>query len=101
MYKKDYFDRLVSTVASLSELSVEAIMKGRKTDEVVDARWIIVKILAEQGYHTAKIALLMSMTQRNVTHILTVFQDRLDGYDSLFKATYQKARIQVGNLCEN
>lgn len=100
MYKKDYFDRLVSTVASLSELSVEAIMKGRKTDEVVDARWIIVKILAEQGYHTAKIALLMSMTQRNVTYIINIFQDRLDQYDSLFKAIYQKARVEVGNLNE-
>jgi hypothetical protein len=99
--KQDYFDRLVSIVAELCELSVEAIMKGRKTDEVVDARWIIVRILKEQGYHTAKIALLMGMTQRNVTHIVTVFQDRLDGYDSLFKSTYQKARIQVGNLCEN
>jgi predicted transcriptional regulator len=75
-------------------------MKGRKTDEVVDARWIIVKILAEQGYHTAKIALLMSMTQRNVTYIINVFQDRLDQYDSLFKAIYQKARVEVGNLNE-
>lgn len=96
--KKDYFDRLVSIVAELSELSVEAIMKGRKTDEVVDARWIIVRILKEQGYHTAKIALLMGMTQRNVTNIVNLFQDRLDQYDSLFKSTYQKARILAGNL---
>lgn len=101
MYKKDYFERLVSVVAQLSELSADNILYGRKTDEVVDARRIIVKILHEQGYHTSKIAMLLKMTQRNVTHILTVFQDRLDGYDSLFKATYQKARIQVGNLCEN
>lgn len=101
MYKKDYFEKLVSVVAQLSELSADNILYGRKTDEVVDARWIIVKILHEQGYHTSKIAMLLSMTQRNVTHILTVFQDRLDGYDSLFKSTYQKARNQVGNLCEN
>ena len=96
--KKDYFDRLVSIVAELSELSVEAIMKGRKTDEVVDARWIIVKILHEQGYHTSKIAMLLKMTQRNVTNIVNLFQDRLDQYDSLFKSTYQKARILAGNL---
>jgi hypothetical protein len=96
--KQDYFDRLVSIVAELCELSVEAIMKGRKTDEVVDARWIIVRILKEQGYHTAKIALLMGMTQRNVTNIVNLFQDRLDQYDSLFKSTYQKARILAGNL---
>lgn len=96
--KQDYFDRLVAIVAELSELSVEAILKGRKTDEVVDARWIIVRILKEQGYHTAKIALLMGMTQRNVTNIVNLFQDRLDQYDSLFKSTYQKARILAGNL---
>lgn len=96
--KQDYFDRLVAIVAKLSELSVEAIMRGRKTDEVVDARWIVVRILKEQGYHTAKIALLMGMTQRNVTNIVNLFQDRLDQYDSLFKSTYQKARILAGNL---
>lgn len=101
MYKKNYFDRVLAVVAELSELSSEDILYGCKTDEVVDARWIIVKILYEQGYHTSKIAMLLSMTQRNVTHILTVFQDRLDGYDSLFKATYQKARLQVGNIYEN
>lgn len=99
--RKDYFQRVLDVVAQLSELSAEVILYGRKTDEVVDARWIIVKILHEQGYHTAKIALLLNMTQRNVTHILTIFQDRLDGYDSLFKATYQKARIMAGNLYEN
>ena len=101
MYKKDYFERLVSVVAELSELSADNILYGRKTDEGVDARWIIVKILHEQGYHTSKIALLMHMTQRNVTHIVNIFQDRLDQYDSLFKATYQRARIQAGNLNEN
>ena len=75
--KQDYFDRLVAIVAELSELSVEAIMRGRKTDEVVDARWIVVRILKEQGYHTAKIALLMGMTQRNVTNIVNLFQDQI------------------------
>lgn len=98
MYKKDYFDRLVSIVAKLSDLSAEDILHGRKTDEVVDARWIIVKILYEQGYHTSKIAMSLKMTQRNVTKILNAFQDRLDQYDSLFKAIYQKARVEAGNI---
>lgn len=101
MYKKDYFSKLVSIVAELSELTEADIMEGRKTDAVVDARWVIVRILKEQGYHTANIAMLMSMTQRNVTYILTAFQDRLDGYDSLFKSIYQKARVKVGNINEN
>ena len=101
MYKKSYFDRVLAVVAELCELSSEDILYGRKTDEVVDARWIIVKILHEQGYHTSKIAMLLQMTQRNVTHIVNVFQDRLDQYDSLFKATYQRARNKAGNLTEN
>lgn len=96
--KKDYFDRLVSIVADLSDLSVETILHGRKTDEVTDARWVIVKILAEQGYHTSKIAMSLNMTQRNVTKILTVFQDRLDQYDYLFKSIYQKARVEAGSV---
>lgn len=101
MCKQDYFEKVLNIVASLTELTADQILHGKKTDEVVDARWIIVKILHEQGYHTSNIAMLLSMTQRNVTHILTVFQDRLDGYDSLLKATYQKARLLVGNIYEN
>lgn len=98
MYKRDYFERLVSIVADFSELPAEKILHGRKTDAVIDARWIIVRILKEQGYHTANIAMLLNMTQRNVTHILTAFQDRLDQYDSLFKSIYQRARVEAGNL---
>ena len=98
MYKKDYFERLVDIVAELSDLSAESILNGRHTDAVVDARWIVVRILKEQGYHTANIAMLLKMTQRNVAHILTVFQDRLDVGDSLFKFIYQKARVEAGNL---
>ena len=100
MYKQDYFEKVLNIVASLTELTVEQILHGKKTDEVVDARWIIVRMLFEHGYHTAKIAMLLHMTQRNVTYILTVFQDRLDQYDSLFKSTYQKVRVEVGNLKE-
>lgn len=96
MYK-NYFDRLVAIVAELSGLPVEAVLTKR-SDQAVDARWIIAKILYEQGYHTANIAMLLKMTQRNVTHILNSFQDRLDQYDSLFKSTYQKARISAGNI---
>ena len=101
MYKIDFFRKLVEIVSDLTELSTDQILYGKKTDEIVDARWIIVRILKEQGYHTAKIALLMSMTPRNVTHILTIFQYRLDQYDSLFKSTYQKARMSAGNLEES
>lgn len=100
MCKLDYFEKVLNIVASLTELTTGQILHGKKTDEVVDARWILVKLMAEHGYHTAKIAMLLSMTQRNVTYILTVFQDRLDQYDSLFKFTYQKARVEVGNLKE-
>ena len=100
MYKTDFFTRLVNIVADLSDLPAETILHGRKTDEVVDARWIIVRIMYEHGYHTAVTAMLLKMTQRNVTHILNVFQNRLDQCDSLFKAIYQRARIEARNLWE-
>ena len=96
----DYFNKVLNIVATMTELTAEQILHGKKTDEVVDARWVIVRLLSEHGFHTSKIAMLLHMTQRNVTYILTVFQDRLDQYDSLFKSTYQKARIEVGNLKE-
>ena len=98
MYKQDYFEKVVNVVASLSDLTAEQILGGRKTDEVTDARWVIVRILYEHGYHTSRIAMLMHMTQRNVTRVLNAFQDRLDQYDSLFKYVYQRARVEVGSI---
>lgn len=100
MSKQDYFENVLNIVASMTELTAEQILHGKKTDDVVDARWIVVRMLSEHGYHTFNIAMLMHMTQRNVTYILTAFQDRLDQYDSLFKSTYQKVRVEVGNLKE-
>lgn len=45
--------------------------------EVVDARWICVKLLSQCGYYTSKIAELMRITPRYVQYMLTDFEDRI------------------------
>lgn len=41
MYMKNYFERLVSIVADLSEMPAENVLFGKKTDAVVDASFLI------------------------------------------------------------
>lgn len=92
-----YFNRLLAVVAEVSELTTEDILHGRKTDDVVDSRWIIVKVLAEQGYSTAKIAMLLDMSQRNVAYILASWHDRIS-QNAVFRSTYIQVRAMAGNI---
>lgn len=101
MDKKDYYEKVLHSVTSLTNLTVEDILNGRRTDEVVDARWIVAKILSDQGFHSATISQLMRMSQRNVSHIITMFDDRLGQHDFLFQETYKSACKIAGNINEN
>lgn len=98
MSQRSFFNHVLEIVAEVTELTTEEIMCGKRTDEVVEARWIITKILLEQGYHTSKIALFLSMTPRNVTQIQTNFHCRAKSFSKTFLSCCQAVRDRVGNL---
>ena len=71
------FEQVVKAVASAMDLTVSQILSNRRFPETIDARWITVYLLNDRGFYTAKIAVCMGMTPRNVTRILAAVRDRL------------------------
>lgn len=69
---------ILEVVASETDVAASKIASKCSEAEVVDARWICVKLLSEQGYYPSRIADLMGITPRYVQYILTDFEDRME-----------------------
>lgn len=69
--------KVLEAVSFETDVPVSKIMSRCSDAETVDARWICVKILSDNGYYPAKIADLMGITPRYVQYILTDFEDRI------------------------
>ena len=73
---------------------------GRYGDtETVDARWICVKLMSEQGYYKMRIAELMRITPRYVQYILSDFDDRTD-LSAVMRNDYERARKRLRSMSE-
>lgn len=59
-----------------TEVPEELIRSGRKRIEVVDARSIAVKLMAEHGLYPNQIAKYMNMTSSSVRNLLSGYQAR-------------------------
>ena len=71
------FEYIVNAVAEATDVAPSLILSKRKYREVIDARWIMVCLLSEQGYYSSRIAEKMGMTIRNVNLILCSMHLRL------------------------
>lgn len=74
---KAVLTKVVESVSYATDLAVDKIMSRSRDAETVDARWICVKLLWEQGYYPTRIAEMMGITPRYVQYILTDFDDRI------------------------
>ncbi|MCM1490418.1 MAG: hypothetical protein NC095_06290 [Muribaculum sp.] len=91
--------RILEVVSQETDIPVADIMSRCSEAEVVDARWICVKLLREHGYYSSRIGELMSITPRYVQYILTDFDDRIF-LNSLMRTNYERAKKRLGNICE-
>lgn len=87
---------VLEVVTSETDVAVSKIMSRCSEAEVVDARWICVKILSEQGYYPSRIAELMGVTPRYVQYILTDFEDRVC-INRIMRSNYERARNKLRN----
>ena len=69
MYSK--FDRIIKAVGEVTDLLPCQICSRRKFPETIEAKWIAVYLLKENGYSSGRVAELMEMTQRNVNMIVS------------------------------
>ena len=100
MNKVEYFNKVVSVVADLTDIPQEEILSGCKTIEAVDARWLIIKLMKENGYTARQISSLLNCTKRSITHALLYFRNRLTATFSTLGNNYEVARKIMGDSKE-
>ena len=94
---KEEFERIVNAVAEAAELRPAQILSRRRFPEIIDARWVAVKLMREEGFYTSRIADLMQMTTRNVKHILFSVEMRLSLNDKALGNILEGARKKLRN----
>ena len=69
------FEKAVSAVAEVMDMTPAAIRSKRRFPEVVDARWVTVYLLRQIGIYPHRIAECMGMTSRNVNLIVSLINN--------------------------
>ena len=94
------FERIIKAVADAADLSPCQVLCKRRFPETMDARWIAVKLLKDEGFYTSQVARLMSMTTRNVNHIIYSVEIRLSNNDRSLEYLLETSRKHLGNSKE-
>lgn len=98
--KAKYYATVMSVVTDLTDLTENDILHGKRTMEVVDARWLAVRLMRDIGLYPFQIAEMMEMTVRSVQYILNNFDDRMKFGDAMLKIYVQMAKKRLGNTNE-
>ncbi len=93
--KKDLFDKILSEVCKETEISSKELMSNNRTEEVVDARHILVAILADYGFYPSTIASMLECSKRNITLIITNFSRRCNRR-KLLRNNYERIKKHIG-----
>lgn len=78
MGKQETFNKVLSLIEEETEVRREMILSGNKTEEVVDARALLIYTLHELGFYPVQIAALSGICPRCVTPFIQSFNDRKD-----------------------
>lgn len=98
--KAKYYATVMSVVTDLTDLTEDEILNGKRTMEVVDARWLAVRLMRDIGLYPFQIAEMMAMSVRSVQYILINFDDRMKFGDAMLKMYLQMAKQRLGNRNE-
>lgn len=95
MRKSQLFELIKTIVIDECEISESELLSGTRTADVVDARYILVKCLNEQGMYPADIATFLPLKQRTISHILSNFDSRIR-YGYYIRINYANVRQAIG-----
>lgn len=94
------FERIVKAVADAADLSPCQLLCKRRFPETMNARWIAVKLLREEGFYSSQVARFMNMTTRNVNRIIYSVEIRLSNNDRSLEYLLETSRKYLGNSKE-
>ena len=90
MCKREFCEQIVALVAKITDLTVVDIMSHTRRPEIVDARYLAVYVMLKKGIQVNRVAEFMTMTERNVYHVLERFDDRKDYGDPMIEQYYNR-----------
>ncbi len=76
MRKSELFARILDAVAEETDLTILEVLSHRNTTEIVDARYLMVRLLSEEKFYRSEIARRLNISQAAVSRIFTGFDDR-------------------------
>ena len=77
MKKSEIFAGILADVSKETEIDSGRILSSERTEEVVDARYLVIFLLLGNGFYPAMIAERMHMSQRAVRKAIAGFETRL------------------------
>lgn len=90
------FSAILYAVSTSSEIPTPVILSKSRNTEVVDARHILISILSECGWHQARIARQLHISEAAVSTTLDKFAQRLKFGGFYINAVFRKARALLG-----
>lgn len=96
MCKSEIFAEILRIVSKETEISKDDILSNSKEVEVVDARYLLVILLHDNGFYPSQIASHINKTKRSINYILSNFSDRLRG-GKMLRIQYENIKKIAGN----
>ena len=83
MIKSEIFERVLADVCEVTGISERDIMSKSKSEEIVDARHLLVVTLRRSGYYPGMIAERLHVSGRAVRKMIGSFRSRADNSPGL------------------
>ena len=98
MCKSEIFAEILQVVSQETEIPPEQILSSRKDEETVDARYLLVYFLSQNGFCSSRIAFCIHKDIRTVNFIITRFEER-KASRKLFGILLENIKKVLGNKC--
>lgn len=96
MCKTRVFNEILAAVAEETEVPADSILSGKKDEDTVDARYILVHLLDRSGVSHSSIAKYINKDIRTVNNIITGFEARVRSR-KMFGINLEQIRKMLGN----
>lgn len=90
MCRTELFDKTIDIVSSETEVTPKDIISICRTEEVVEARHMLVYSLHKLGFSRKQISKRISISRQAVGHIITKFDSRLETSGIVFENSWKQ-----------
>lgn len=95
MGKKEIFAKKLTSVSYITEVEENEIISKSRKEDIVDARYLLVYLLYEEGIYPCHIAEMINCSKRNINSIISSFKSRLSTR-KLLRINYERLKNYNG-----